>query len=222
MQIPMQIQIMNHQYNFSGNYNVVNNYTRCATHAESSTAACGAVVENAGTYEHSTTPVPRPLRSPPGPIETIPTNPRRGDLWLGEEWVPVDIYQDTGSRFNWISLLLVEEYQLKRNKTKCHEHIDFQGNSFRSREHVTIHWKGDHTEGSDIFYVAKRGFPVDLIVGKEFLNTKGFNQFRERPDGVFPVVQKKPNVCTLNCVLLLPSLRFLFLFLPHPCGRADI
>lgn len=106
--------------------------------------------------------------------------------------------EDTGTaKVNFISPKLVETCHLEQRETAPIAHMVMTGHIFKSDQFVQVKFFGEDyrvIDPAEIFYVAPEGAPIDLLVGKYFLDRNPGFKFMDsepNPDGAFVNVQLK-------------------------------
>jgi len=108
------------------------------------------------------------------------------------------VIEDTGTaKVNFISPKLVETCHLEQRGTAPIAHMVMTGDIFRSDQFVQVKFFGKDyrvIDQAEIFYVAPEGSPIDLLVGKYFLDRNPSFKFMDsepNPDRAFVNVQMK-------------------------------
>lgn len=82
----------------------------------------------------------------------------------------VKVIEDSGSANNFISVDQIKKLGLQRRPMSPVVHHTLDGQRFVSRECVDVSWIGRETCGTDRFYIAPPGAPIDMLVGTNFIN----------------------------------------------------
>lgn len=129
----------------------------------------------------------------------------------------MNVNQDTGSEDNWISPIVLqslgfyeeEDVQDAASVQFGVNVTDFSGREFKSSKVAILKWRGrkDLEGEAATFYVGPEGLPVDMLVGRLFLNEKGFDQFwePEQRTKTLVVVSPKPKVSCVDILAFLFS-----------------
>lgn len=94
----------------------------------------------------------------------------------------VRVCEDTGSIVNFISPSIVDACNLKRYEAESIAFEGVAGLAFTVNEFVKPRWLGHGLiQGIDIFYIAPKATPIELLVGTGFLRDRGNVFMSEKP-----------------------------------------
>lgn len=119
----------------------------------------------------------------------------------------VEVVEDSGSSYNWISRAQIERFGLSTKKGRTVTCMTLTGERFTSHRFVEVSWRGkDQFEGKDIFYEAPENSPIDMVVGNGF-TTKYSEVFMEQNPsaGSFLTVQSRVTVSCQSSENQVPS-----------------
>lgn len=81
--------------------------------------------------------------------------------------VLMQVIEDTGSTYNWISRAHAEQCGLQFKRGAPIRSVTLTGEVFNSDEYVDVPWLGK-VRGTDQFYIAPPSTPIQMLVGNVF------------------------------------------------------
>lgn len=100
--------------------------------------------------------------------------------------VLMQVIEDTGSAYNWISRTHAEQCGLQFKRGAPIRNKTLTGEVFNSDEYVDVPWLGK-VGGTDQFYIAPPSAPIQMLVGSVFTR-KNPDVFMDREPGCNPLL----------------------------------
>lgn len=112
---------------------------------------------------------------------------------------PVQVIEDSGSAYNWISREQMELFGLNCKRGSEISSITLTGEKFSADKYVDVSWIGRNSrKGTDRFYIAPEKTPIDMVVGCGFTEKHPGVFMDQEPPGTaqFLTLQSRPKVCS--------------------------
>lgn len=100
--------------------------------------------------------------------------------------VLMQVIEDTGSTYNWISRAQAERCGLQSKRGAPIRSMTLTGEVFNSDEYVDVPWLGK-VGGTDQFYIAPPSTPIQMLVGNVFTR-KNPGVFMDQEPGCDPML----------------------------------